>query len=206
MLKIEFAYRECYKSEGRMAEVPNIEFIRNKINIGHLSPLEHVAITVEIICDRGVSHELVRHRLASYSQESTRYCNYSGNGLTVIEPCFWDPSSFMYRLPDGESVEATTAACREVWYELMKASESAYNKLIALKATPQEARSVLPNSTKTAIVVTQNIRQWRHFFQLRALGMTGKPHPQMIELALPMLTTFKKDYFPLFENLQKEDV
>ena len=522
LLKIEFAYRECYKSEGKMAEVPNVEFIRNKINIGHLSPLEHVAITVEIICDRGVSHELVRHRIASFSQEcivgntkikknltvqelynkpkqyqqmtciksinnegqvilnrvaavfrkgiqdvykvitdsgyeitctmehkflstgikyiplknlqigdivltngrpcliqisdeeltnmydtytpqdiaevlkvpchtiyrklkklrifekhkndydqakytknhteesydkmsetiqqqyndgrevwnkgitedmhpsvaaqgealrahhynnkggennsnwktgisvyreykrdenccefcgeddklevhhldenrdnndvdnlvkvcitchgrlhhgwyvgksafpstitsieyigkeetydiemeapyhnyvangfivhnSTRYCNYSGNGLAVIDPCFWDPSSFMYRCPTSEAPKETAMSCREIWYEAMKAAEIAYNKLISLNASPQEARSVLPNSTKTAIVVTQNIRQWRHFFRLRALGMTGKPHPQMIELALPMMKAFKKDYFPLFENLQNEN-
>lgn len=193
LLKIEYAYRECYKSEGKMGETPNLAFIQGKIKMGHLSPLEHTSISVEMICDRGVTHELVRHRIASFSQESTRYCNYAGQGLTVIEPFFFTAQ--------GKDLDLLTAKKYEIWKWAMKTAENAYNELIASGATPQEARSVLPNSTKTAIVVTQNLRQWRHFFQLRALGTTGKPHPQMVEIALPMLRSFKEDVPGIFNDL-----
>lgn len=189
LLKIEYAYRECYKSEGKMNNIPNIEFIKSKVKISHLSPLEHSSISVEVICDRGVSHELVRHRIASFSQESTRYCNYAGQGLTVIEPFFWTVPG------------VTTNTRYNIWLIAMQNAEKAYNELIASGASPQEARSVLPNSTKTAIVITQNLRQWRHFFQLRALGTTGKPHPQMVEIALPMLQSFQEDIPGIFDDL-----
>jgi thymidylate synthase (FAD) len=190
LLKIEFAYRECYKSEGKMTATADKGFIRNKIAMGHLSPLEHSSISVEIICDRGVSHELVRHRIASFSQESTRYCNYSNGGLDVIEPPFWS----------APGVRNNTKY--NIWLQAMKDAERAYLELIAHRATPQEARSVLPNSTKTAIVVTQNLRQWRHFFQLRAIGTTGAPHPQMLEIAVPMFKEFKQLFVPIFDDLE----
>jgi hypothetical protein len=120
---------------------------------------------------------------------STRYCNYSGRGLTVIEPFFWAKSG----------VKNNTKY--NVWLDIMEKCESAYEMLISLGATPQEARSVLPNSTKTAIVITQNLRQWRHFFQLRALGTTGAPHPQMLEITIPMLKGFKVFMPGIFDDL-----
>ena len=153
--RLERAGRVCYKSEDRITNDSAEKFLTNIIGRGHESVLEHEKITVSVTCDRGVSHELVRHRIASYSQESTRYCNYSkdkfGNELTFISPCFWSQDDSMYGL----------------WSEQMQQIENTYSKLIKMGATPQEARSVLPNSLKTQIVVTMNIREWRHFFKLR---------------------------------------
>jgi len=149
---IEVAGRTCYKSEGAITATSAEKFLRDVIMLkGHESVLEHQSISVRVICDRGVSHEIVRHRLASYSQESTRYCNYAsgkfGGELTFIRPPFvW--SDIMMR----------------TWEEAMRSAESCYLLMIAHFATPQEARSVLPNSLKTEIIITMNLREWRHFF------------------------------------------
>ena len=148
--------------------------------------LEHEKITVSIICDRGVTHELVRHRIASYSQESTRYCNYTnekfGSELTFIKPCFWAEGDPNYR----------------IWEEQMRQAEQAYNALIAAGASPQEARSVLPNSLKTEIVVTMNLREWRHFFRLRTAPAA---HPQMREMAELLLEAFRNGVPVIFDDL-----
>jgi thymidylate synthase (FAD) len=161
------------------------------MKIGHESVIEHEKITVRIICDRGVTHEIVRHRIASYSQESTRYCNYSdnkfGKEITVIEPCFWDKDSKKDKIK------------YDTWKEALIKAEEAYLKLIELGATPQEARSVLPNSLKTEIVVTMNIREWRHFFKLRT---SKAAHPQMQEIARPILDEFKKLIPILFDDIE----
>ena len=156
------------------------------MNREHLSVIEHSFITVRVICDRGVSHEIVRHRLASYTQESTRYCNYSkgkfGNEITVIKPCFWDESSEEHR----------------IWLETINYIEDSYNKLIALGAKPQEARSILPNSLKTEIVITMNLREWYHFFKLRT---NTTAHPQMREIAMPLLKEFQKRIPIIFDGI-----
>lgn len=189
MAKIERAGRTCYKSEGRIAEGSAEKFIASIVKRGHESVLEHASVTVRLICDRGVTHEIVRHRVASYSQESTRYCNYSGDKfgseITVIRPFFWndDPEKF------------------EIWKNAMAAAEKAYNDLIAAGATAQEARSVLPNSLKTEIVMTMNMREWRHFFKLRAAPAA---HPQMREVAVPMLQAFKELLPSLFSDIEAE--
>ena len=153
---------------------------------GHLSVIEHQFVTVRIICDRGVSHEIVRHRLASYTQESTRYCNYTkgkfGREITVIEPCFWTQDDEKY----------------QVWKQTIEQIEAGYNKLIELGATPQEARSVLPNSLKTEIVMTMNLREWRHFFTLRT---SKAAHPQMREVAVPLLKEFQKLIPVVFDGI-----
>ena len=132
----------------------------------------HRAFTVKFICDRGVSHEIVRHRMASYCQESTRYCNYGkgkfGEEITVIEPCFWPEGSDLYW----------------AWKNACLISEQCYFSLLKSGATPQEARSVLPNSLKTEVVMTANIREWRHFLKLRC---SPAAHPQMREVALILL-------------------
>ncbi|MBR0142739.1 MAG: FAD-dependent thymidylate synthase [Clostridia bacterium] len=189
MSKIERAGRTCYKSEGRIGDGTAEKFIASIVARGHESVLEHASVTVRLICDRGVTHEIVRHRIAAYSQESTRYCNYSGdkfgNEITVIRPFFWndDPEKFA------------------VWREAMEAAEKAYNALIEMGATPQEARSVLPNSLKTELVMTMDLREWRHFLKLRT---SPAAHPQMREIALPILKEFKKQLPVLFLDIEAE--
>jgi len=184
--RIEQAGRTCYKSEDKMTENSSVEFARKILKMGHLSVIEHVSATVRITCDRGVSHEIVRHRLASYSQESTRYANYAsskfGNEITVIAPSFWSVGSTEY----------------DAWFHSVKCAEEAYLGLIAKGATPQQARSVLPNSLKTEIVITCNIREWRHNFLLRC---DKAAHPQMREIMLPLLGEFNTRIPVLFEDL-----
>lgn len=188
---IERIGRICYKSESRITDDSAKQFLRNLVSKGHESVIEHISITVKIICDRGISHEIVRHRIASYSQESTRYCNYSsgdfGNELTVIRPCFWDEASEAY----------------QVWLNCMQVAERSYRALIAMGATPQEARSVLPNSLKTEIAVTMNLREWRHFFQLRT---DKRAHPQMREIAIPLLNEFQKQVPIIFDDILCESL
>lgn len=183
---IEQAGRVCYKSEDKISEGSSEKFIRSILKRGHESVIEHVAITVRVICDRGVTHEIVRHRIASYSQESTRYCNYTtekfSNELTVIKPLFWENDSERYT----------------IWKECMQNCEKAYFALVYSGASPQEARSVLPNSLKTEIIMTMNFREWRHFFSLRC---SKAAHPQMQQIANMILQQFKEKY-PLFvENV-----
>lgn len=186
MKQIELAGRTAYKSEDKITPDSAKDFIKMISGRGHLSVIEHQSVTVRIICDRGVSHEIVRHRLASYTQESTRYCNYTkgkfGSEITVIEPCFWSQEEEKY----------------QVWKQTLEQIEAGYNKLIELGATPQEARSVLPNSLKTEIVVTMNLREWRHFFTLRT---SPAAHPQMREVAIPLLKEFQKLIPVIFNDL-----
>lgn len=187
--RLERDARTCYKSEENIGDNTYERILSNIIKRGHTSVLEHEKITVRIVCDRGVSHELVRHRIASFSQESTRYCNYSkdksSEGIKFIDIV----TGFNYDL----LAEEKDREKYDVWYKAMEDAEKAYNKLIELGALPQEARSVLPNSTKTEIVITMNIRSWRNFFELRA---DGAAHPQMQELAYQMLKAFH-EYIPV---------
>lgn len=183
MLKrIELAGRTCYKSENNMDDSSAERFIRSIMNKNHESVLEHASITVRVVCDRGVTHEIVRHRIASYSQESTRYCNYSknkfGSEITVIKPCFLGKDTKNY----------------DLWYRSCQDSETAYFEMLDNGTTPQEARSVLPNSLKTEIVMTLNVRSWRNFFELRNANAA---HPQMREVAEMIFKEFKERY-PIF--------
>lgn len=190
MSVIEKAGRTCYKSESGISDGSAEKFIANILKRGHESVIEHEKITVRIICDRGVSHELVRHRIASFSQESTRYCNYSkdrfGGELTFIKPCFWNEENEEDRNKYN------------IWKESMEFIEKQYNKLIETGARPEEARALLPNSLKTEIVVTMNLRQWRHFFKLRT---DLASHPQMREIAGEILTEFKKLLPAVFSDI-----
>lgn len=158
--------------EHKITEGSAEKFVAGIIKRGHEAVLEHCSFTVKFICDRGVSHEIVRHRMASYCQESTRYCNYGkgkfGEEITVIEPCFWPEGSDLYWS----------------WKNACLISEQCYFSLLKSGATPQEARSVLPNSLKTEVVMTANIREWRHFLKLRC---SPAAHPQMREVALILL-------------------
>ena len=183
---IEEAGRICYKSEDRIKDDSAEKFIAKVIARGHESVIEHEKITVLIVCDRGVSHEIVRHRIASYSQESTRYCNYSkdkfGNEITFIRPYFWEDDIEKY----------------DLWLRTMELIEKSYLELLEMGATPEQARTVLPNSLKTEIIVTMNLREWRHFFKLRT---SGGSHPQMREIARPMLDYFKELVPVVFDDI-----
>lgn len=185
--QIELAGRTAYKSEDKITNNSAKDFVAMLLKRGHLSVIEHQSVSVRFICDRGVSHEIVRHRLASYTQESTRYCNYTkgkfGSEITVIEPCFWSQDDEKYK----------------VWRQTIEQIETAYNRLIELGATPQEARSILPNSLKTEIVVTMNLREWRHFFTMRT---SPAAHPQMREVAIPLLKEFQKQIPILFDDFE----
>jgi thymidylate synthase (FAD) len=179
---IEKHGRICYKSESNITINSAKIFVANLIKNGHESVLEHEKVTVVITCDRGVSHEIVRHRIGSYSQESTRYVNLLKKGITFIDPLFFKETTIYYR----------------IWKETMEVCERAYNILIDKGATPQEARSVLPNSLKTEIAVTYNLREWRHFFKLRT---SKKAHPQMREIAVPLLKQFKTLIPVVFDDI-----
>ena len=185
--RIEKVGRTCYKSENNITTESAPKFVEMIIKRGHEAMIEHGGlISVRFIVDRGVSHELVRHRIASFAQESTRYCNYSkdkfGNDLTFIKPCFWDEDSKEYM----------------IWATNMRDAEMDYLKLIELGAQPQEARSVLPNSLKTEIVVSANPREWRAFFKLR---VADAAHPQMREVTRPLLDKFKELVPVLFDDI-----
>lgn len=179
--------RTAYKSEDKITLDSVAKFIRNIIRSGHESVIEHEKITVRVICDRGVSHEIVRHRLASYTQESTRYCDYSKEGsITVIAPFFFENDKRKWA----------------VWYAVMKICEWGYNLLRKLDVSPQEARSVLPNSLKTEIIITANLREWRHFLKIR----TAKDvHSQMREITIPLLREFQKRIPVIFDDIQAND-
>lgn len=184
---IEKIGRVCYKSEGLITEdgASARKFIRKLINNGHEAMLEHSSLSVLFTVDRGVTHELVRHRIMSFAQESTRYCNYSGdkfgNEITVIRPCFWSKDAIEADIT-GDTLSAYT-----VWQEACEQAEEAYLRILECGGTPQQARSVLPTSIKADITLTGNYREWRHFFKLRACGITGAPHPQMLEVTIPLL-------------------
>ena len=186
MKKLELAGRVCYKSEDKIREGSAERFLRNIIKNGHESVIEHFSFSVRFICDRGVSHEMVRHRLASYSQESTRYCNYSkdgfGNEITVIEPSYLDKESRSYQM----------------WVRACETAEKHYFWMLECGCTPQEARAVLPNSLKTEIIMTANLREWRHFLKLRT---AKNAHPQIRELALPLLRELQELLPAIFDDI-----
>lgn len=183
---IEKIGRVCYKSEDKITEDGESarDFIKMIIARGHEAMIEHSSLSVKFIVDRGVSHELVRHRIASFAQESTRYCNYSkdkfDNGVTFIKPFFFDDVKY------------------QRWVAAMADAESAYLDLLNGGATPQEARSVLPNSTKTEITITANYREWRNFFKLRTAKAA---HPQMREVTIPLLVELKKKLPIVFDDI-----
>ena len=189
MKLIEAAGRVCYKSEERTTDTSFVDFLEQIVRRGHESVLEHSMLTVRFICDRGVSHELVRHRLASFSQESTRYCNYSGE-VAFIMPCF-----FKQRLTDTENVYPAYV----LWKDAMLSSEDTYKEMLKQGASPQEARSVLPNSTKTEVVMTANLREWRHILKLRT---SKAAHPQMRELMCPLLDDLKAGIPVIFDDIE----
>ena len=181
---IEAAGRICYRSEGNAAPGSAPAFVRQLLRRGHESVIEHAAASFRIVCDRGVSHEIVRHRVASYSQESTRYCNYShdrfGREIAVIEPPGLAPSA------------------RRAWEEGIRAAETAYFSLLSEGEKPQAARAVLPTCLKTELYMTANFREWRHFLRMR---MASDAHPQIIPIARRIRDILVREAPAAFEDL-----
>lgn len=191
---IEQIGRVCYKSEDKIAEDSAQRFVGSIVKRGHLSVIEHLSISVRFICDRGVSHEIVRHRLASYSQESSRYCDYNKKGVVFIIPCWseispgqieWGTMPIQYMTP-----------AEVLWMRSMLDAELIYQGLRGMDWKPEQARSVLPNSLKTELVVTANLREWRHILFLRTAPAA---HPQMKELMIPLLAEFKQRIPVMFD-------
>lgn len=182
---VEEAGRTCYKSETKGTVEGAEKFIRGIIKRGHESVIEHFTITVRVITDRGTTHQIVRHRLASYSQESTRYCNYSkdkfGNEITVIKPNFNE---------DSLNYKNWKACCED--------SEIAYLHLLGDGATPEQARAVLPTCLKTELVMTMNAREWRHFLKMRLDKAAQK---EIRDLSQMILDQFKEKYPVFFEDI-----
>ena len=170
----------------RIIETSYEILVKMLISRGHEAMIEHSSLSVNFTVDRGVSHELVRHRIASFAQESTRYCNYSkdkfDNGVTFIKPFFFEEGTVGYGL----------------WLNAMRVAEESYLELLRGGATPQEARSVLPNSTKTEITITANYREWRNFFKLRTAKAA---HPQMQEVTRPLLKELKEKLPIIFDDI-----
>jgi thymidylate synthase (FAD) len=169
---IEFAGRTAYKSEEKISDVSALPFIRSIVKRNHLAVIEFGSMTVKFITDRGVTHEMVRHRLCSFLQESTRYCNYSQDKfkreIQIIQPSTWNDWPLK---------------TQKEWLAEMKDAEDSYLRKIGDGLSPQQARSVLPNSLKTEICVKANFREWRHIFQIRAVEKAA--HPDMRALMIP---------------------
>jgi thymidylate synthase (FAD) len=177
---LELYGRVAYKSEERITPESAKTFVKTLVDRQHESVLEHCSAIVRFICDRGISHELVRHRLCSFTQESTRYVNYGKRGLQVICP----PEL------EGHALKAWTVA--------VEAAERSYNILLSYGVKPQIARALLPHCAKTELVVTANFRQWRHIFKMRC---AKSAHPQMRELMVPLLEEFKRRVPIVFDDL-----
>ena len=204
--KIERIGRVCYKSENKITEDSAERFIKSIITRGHESVLEHVSISVRVICDRGVSHEIVRHRVASYSQESTRYCNYSkdkfGNELTFIMPSWFKSNikNLNNYANNKNNFKGIYSEGECAWIDSLREIEFTYFTLLECwHWTPEQARSILPNSLKTEIVMTMNLREWRHFFKLRC---SKKAHPQAREIANMILKEFKEKIPVVFDDIE----
>lgn len=196
---IEAAGRTCYKSEDKITEESAERFVAMIVKRGHHSVIEHAFMSVRFICDRGVTHEIVRHRLAAYSQESTRYCNYRG-GITFILP-LWCKDLGVSKYNFIEDAGRICRSSRQ-WLSSMLIMEMNYQQLLDKGWSPQQARSVLPNALKTEIVMTANLREWMHIFNLRC---SKTAHPQMRELMIPLLEEVKTLIPVIFDSIKGGD-
>lgn len=179
---IEAAGRTCYKSEDKITSDSAAGFVARMRDRGHHAMIEFGDIIVRFVTNRGVTHELVRHRLFSFAQESTRYVRYDGK-MEFIRPCWWEDS---------------TPAQQETWESAMKDAEKYYLELLTSGWRPEQAREALPNSLKTEIVVKGNIREWRHMFALRC---SKKAHPQIRALMQPLLVDLQDRLPVVFDDL-----
>ena len=190
MKRLERACRTCYKSENLITEDSYKHLLTNCLNRGHESILEHEKISIRMICDIGVYKDLTRHRFASFSIESTRYCNYGkdkfDNEIKFIKPVHIEDGTENYK----------------IWEDTMKYIEKQYMEMGEKKATPDQMRMLLPHSTAAEVCMTANIREWRHILSLRCSKMT---HPAVRQLLIPLLLKFKKDMPELFENVEYDE-
>ena len=199
---IEKVSRICYKSEDKITNDSAKKLVKSLIERGHEAMIEFFDITIKFVCDRGVSHELVRHRLADFAQESTRYCDYSkdkfDNQITFIIPNWISDEQIdmVQRMNERNYIKIDETT--RTWYHLMLECEQSYNMLIKLGWQPQQARAVLPNSLKTEINVKMNLRSWRNFFRLR---VANAAHPQMRELTRPLLDELKTKIPIIFDDI-----
>ena len=201
---IEKIGRVCYKSEDRITEDGESakKFVGMLIRNGHEAMIEHSSLSIKFTVDRGVSHELVRHRIASFAQESTRYCNYSNNKFGG-ECTYIDITHSMYLDTKMKNMsEEELNAVYDEWVSAMEDAEKHYMRMLELGATPQIARSVLPNSTKTEITITANYREWRNFFKLR---VPKTAHPQMREVTIELLKELKTRIPVIFDDIESEN-
>ena len=195
MKRIERACRTCYRSEGKISDESYKSLLKNCITRGHESVLEHEKITVRMTCDVGVYKDLTRHRIASFSIESTRYCNYGkdkfNNEIKFIKPCNMDEGTKVY----------------DLWKDACERIEKDYIEMSNLGAAPDELRMILPHSTAAEVTMTANIREWKHILELRT---TKHVHPAIRQLLIPLLLYFKKimpeifDEVPYDEDFPKE--
>ena len=196
LTQLERAGRTCYKSEKNITPDSGAKFVAHRIRDKHDAVIEFAYMIVRFVCDRGVSHEIVRHRLASFAQESTRYCNYTeekfDNEITVIKP---------FGIT-GDAYDRWEASCRNAERDYFALVELMESQGYPTKKIPQWARSVLPNSLKTEVVMGCNVREWRHFFKMRA---APPAHPQMRELACPLLREVREAVPVLFDDVGDPD-
>jgi len=190
MKNLEIACRTCYRSEDKITDESYKTLLRNCINRGHESILEHEKITIRMVCDIGVYKDLTRHRHASFSIESTRYCNYGkdkfDNEIKFIEPV---------------NIEKDTEIYNE-WKKSCEQIEEHYIKMVNLGATPDQMRMILPHSTAAAVTMTANIREWKHILSLRC---TRHAHPAVEQVMIPVLLHLKQNMPEIFENMEYDE-
>lgn len=199
MKKLEKACRTCYRSEGNITEDSYKNLLKNCINRGHESVLEHEKITITMICDIGVYKDLTRHRLASYSIESTRYCNYSkdkfDNQIKFIKPVFykdWKNEDLNEVIKDKDLYKCY------LWENCMQNIEQDYNAMSEVGALPDEMRMLLPHSTAAKVTMTANIREWKHILSLRC---SNHAHPAIQQLLIPFLLKLKEEMPEIFSDV-----
>jgi thymidylate synthase (FAD) len=181
---IELSARTCYKSEDKISDGSAERLVGNLVNRGHFAMLEFVDVTVRFITDRGIANEIVRHRIASYAQESTRYVSYKNREMEFIEP------EWVLSLPDGQ---------RAIFVGHLQEAETLYCQYIEEKiGKPQDARAILPLCLKTELVMKTNLRSWYNFFELRTAPAA---HPEMRRIAIPLLEKFKKEIPIIFDDI-----
>lgn len=183
---LELCARNCYKSEDKITEDSARQMVRKLLELGHEAMIEHYNLTVKLTCDMGVYKDLTRHRHVSYAIESTRYCNYSkgkfGNELTVMKPCHIKEGTPEY----------------QIWLSTMETIEKNYNAMAELGCKPDQLRMLLPHSIKADVIMTANLREWRHIFKLRCAPAA---HPTVQEVMKMLLGTLKREIPVIFDDI-----
>ncbi len=190
MKNIERACRTCYRSEGKISDESYKTLLKNCISRGHESVLEHEKITIRMICDVGVYKDLTRHRIASFSIESTRYCNYGkdkfDNQIKFIKPVNMEEGTELY----------------DIWYKACEEIEKNYIKMSNMGALPDQLRMILPHSTAAEVTMTANIREWKHIFSLRC---TKHTHPAVSQLMIPLMLKFREEMPEIFDGIEYDE-